>query len=1098
MNILFKILLIGVVFTSVILTDLNAQEDNLQFSHLTTEEGLSYNSVTQIIQDSQGFLWISTFNGLNRYDGYSFKVFMPEASDPKSISSQSAGVILEDKKGFIWVGTTDGLNRYDRKTEQFLRYKNNPQDPHSLSNNLIYSIFEDKSGTIWVGTLNGLNKYNREKDNFTVIKKVNERLNPDSLNSVVSIEEDYRGNLWLGTWNGLTCIQKDGDIVKTYFSQPANAETFEYRKISIIFRDNQGNLWIGINGKGVSKLNPKTGLFTDYFTSPDNPNTISNGFVTSIFQDKTDKLWIGTRNGLNLFNPKTNKFTQIYNDPQKSSSIISNQISSIIEDRSGLIWIGTQAGISKFFQPNNTFYYYQENKNLPSKSLTSSSVITAFVDKKDNIWVGSLGGLDKIVSSSDNARGVIHFRHDPGNKNSLSDNFLRSVVVDHNGIVWIGTNNEGLNSYDPITGKFKLYRYDINDTTSISNNGIISICEDCSGTLWFGTWWGLNRFNRKNEKFTRYLPDPLNSNGLRNNVVWDIFSDSKGMLWLGTDGGGVSELNPKTNKFTNFSSDSINKKYVSNNRVFSIFETRDSIMWFGTIDGLNSYNRETGKTTVYMKKDGLPDNLINGIQEDDKGYLWVATGKGLSKFDRRTKKFINYNKRNGIENLEFIQNIAVKSGDGKLYFGSNGLMYFNPDSIKDEYLDAPVVFTDLKIFNKPVPISSNGILKESITGVKTIYIPQGNDVISIDFALFDFGDVKRNTFRYKLDGFDIDWNDIGTRNSATYTNLLPGKYLFHVRASNNNGVKNEKEASIQIIIIPAFYQTIWFRLVISMVLLSGTVLVVHGRTKKIKKRNILLEQMVSERTKDLDKTIGELNQEITERKKAEEKVKASLHEKEVLLSEKETLLGEKEILLKEIHHRVKNNLQIISSLLYLNSKKIKDKDALDMFTDSRNRVKSIALVHERLYRSKDLGKIDFKEYVQHLTKDLFRSYAVDASAIELDININDIFINIDFAVPCGLIINELISNSLKYAFKDNEAENKKGIIKIDFNKNGSCKLVLIVSDNGIGIPDNLDEKKKNSLGLQLVEALVNQLEGTLNIESNSGTSFKITFNNGKC
>ena len=1079
-----------ITFTALLLLfpNLNAQTSDLKFSHITTEEGLSFNNITNIIQDSRGFLWISTFNGLNRYDGYNFKIFLPDISDPKSISGQTITCMVEDEEGFIWVGTTDGLNKYDWKTEQFTRYKNNPRIPGSLSNDLIYSIFQDDRGTVWVGTLNGLNKYNRNKDNFTVFTKVSDRFNSDSTNSVIYIEEGSEGNLWLSTWNGLTCMDKEGKIIRTYFSQSPDAKKFEYRKISVVFKDRQKNLWIGINGKGLKKLNLQTGEFTDFYTDLHNPNTISDGFVTTIFQDRNNKLWIGTRNGLNIFDPKKNIFTRIFNDPQKSYSVINNKITSIMEDKSGIIWIGTYTGLSRLYYPINNFHYYKE------PFIKNNTVISAFLDNNNNIWVCTMGGLDEIKN---NKKYSIHFSHDPKNKNSLSDDFVRSVFVDKSGIVWIGTNNEGLNRFDPQTGKFQLFTYDVNDSTSISNKGIVSVCEDNSGSLWFGTWWGLNRFDKKTQKFTRYLSNPDNPNGLRNNSIWDLYLDSHGMIWAGTGGGGVSEIDPKTGTFiNNFTNDSTNKYYISNNRVFTILESSDGLMWFGTIYGLNCYNRNTGKTIVYTKEDGLPSNLIDGIQEDKRGYLWIATGNGLSKFDRKNKKFINYNKRNGIENLEFIQNIALKSKDGQLYFGSDGLLFFYPDRIKDEYLTSPVVFTDLKIYNQSVPISRNGILKESITGEKKITLPPGNDVVTLDFALLDYSDVKRNSFRYKLDGFDRGWNNVGTRNSATYTNLPPGKYKFIVQATNNNGVRNQKEASIQMIITPKYFQTLWFKFALGLVIILSAFIIIHGRTKKIKNRNKLLQQMVTERTKDLDKTIQELSREITERKKAEKNVQASLKEKEVLLSEKESLLSEKEVLLKEIHHRVKNNLQVISSLLYLNSKNVTDKKALDMFTDSQNRVKSIALVHERLYRSKDLGRIDFREYVKHLTTDLFRTYAVNPSVISLDININDIFINIDFAVPCGLIINELISNSLKYAFPNYHLENKKGIINVDFNKYDSDKLMLSVSDNGIGLPNEVNKMKNLSLGLQLVDSLVAQLEGTLKVERNYGTSFKIIFNNG--
>ena len=1076
MKILYRLSLI--IFTAILIlfTNLTAQAGGLEFSHITAEEGLSYNNVTQIFQDSRGFLWICTFNGLNRYDGYNFKVFLPDNSDPASISSQSISNILEDKEGYLWISTTDGLNKYNWKTETFERYKNNPQAFSSISNSLIYSIFEDDKGTIWIGTLNGLNKYNRDKDNFTVFKQVSNRLNPDSLNSVLSIEEDSRGYLWLATWNGLTCMKKNGEIIKTYFSQPVNSNTFEYRKISVIYKDKQNNFWIGMNGKGLKKFDPFSGEFTDYYNDPANPNTISNGFITAIYQDKSNKLWIGTRYGLNIFDPKNNNFIRMVKDPNKSSSIISNNISSIIEDKAGIIWIGTTAGISRLYHPLNTFHFYNE-QNL----LKNSSIISAFLDSKNNIWIGTMGGLDEIKN---NRKSSTHFQHDPKNKNSLCDNFVRSVFVDKSGLVWIGSNNDGLNSYDPKTGKFEFFTYDMNDSASISNKGIVSICQDNLGYLWFGTWWGLNRYNKATNKFTRFIYNPLNPIGLRSNLIWALYSDSNGMIWIGTDGGGISELNPKTLKFTNFSSDTTNKNHISNDRVFTIFESSDGLMWFGTMDGLNCYNRETGETIVYNKKDGLPDNLINGIQEDKKNYLWIATGNGLSKFNRKKLKFINYNKRNGIKNLEFIQNIGLNSKDGLLYFGSDGLMYFNPDSIEDEYLTSPVVFTDLKIYNKSVPISENGIIKEAISSLKKISVPPGNDVITLDFALLDYGDVRRNSFRYKLKGFDIGWNNVGNRNSATYTNLPPGSYKFIVRASNNNGVKNEKEATLKIIINPEYYQTWWFRVIIGIGIIFITLFIIHGRTRKIARQNKMLENKVAERTKDLDQSIKELSQEITTRKKAEQKVQASLEEKEVLL--------------KEIHHRVKNNLQVISSLLYLQSKSIKDEKTLNLFNDSQNRVKSMALIHEKLYQSRDFAGINFYDYVKGLIEHLNKTFKNNSREVKTNINIDNIKLSLDTAISCGLIVNELITNAHKYAFPQSWIEqktNKEFRIDINVYNEKNDQYILIVSDNGVGMPENFDIQNTNSLGLKLVNSMINQLGGRIEISNNSGAQFKILFTN---
>ena len=1059
---------------------INAQQNDIHFSQLTVEDGLSINNVTKILQDHKGFIWIATPNGLNRYDGYNFKTYLPDPSDSHSISDYTINSICEDKEGNIWAGTPNGLNRFDNKTEKFYRYKNEPGNPYSLSNDNVFTIFEDTSGCLWIGTLNGLNRYNAANNNFTVFKKISDRLNPDSLNSVLNIEQDYTGNLWLGTWNGMTCIKSDGTIVEQFFAQPADAKQFDYRSTSVIFEDNLKNLWIGSSGKGLKKYNPKTDQFTEFHSSPNNVNTLSSEYVTSIYQDRSNNIWIGTFFGLNLYNPEKEDFKRILSNPQISSSLISNGINTLYEDSNGLMWIGTRGGISTFNQPSNKFSFYRENENEPDKGLVSSSIITAYIDKNNNIWVGTIYGLDEILNKE---KKIIHYKHDPNNPNSISSNFVRSIFIDHEGIVWIGTNSDGLNRYDPATGNFKLYTYDMNNLNSISNNGITAICEDANNKLWFGTWWGFNGFDRKSEKFVRFNANDSSSKGLKNDYIWDLYADEKGMVWIATNGGGVFKFNPADTTFQNFSDDAGNKQYISDKRVFTIFESKDGIMWFGTINGLNSYDRKTGQTTVYDKDSGLPGNLIDGIQEDNHGNIWISTDKGLSKFNRKENRFINYNKRNGLNDLEFLQNVAEKSSNGKLYFGLSGLMYFNPDSLKEEQIAPPVVFTDFKIYNQSVNISDNGILKEAIECIKSILIPPGNDVFTIDFALLDYFEPKKNTYRYKLDGFDIGWNYVGTRNSATYTNLPPGEYTFNVLASNNSSTKNEQETSIQIIIVPAFYQTWWFRILLAVGAFVLTLLFIRNRTAKITKQNRILENRVAERTKDLDRMINELSLEIIERKKAEDKVKVSLEEKEILL--------------KEIHHRVKNNLQVISSILYLQSTNIKDKNIVNLFEDSQNRIKSMALIHEKLYQSKDFAEINFYEYTKGLADNLSQSYNTTEVSVQTKIDINDIKLSLDTAISCGLIINELITNSFKYAFPlewvNFHAAGDEPLIEICVEKKGDDEYQLTVGDNGIGINKNLDVENLDSLGLKLVQSLVNQLNGKVEIFNERGTRYQIEF-----
>jgi two-component sensor histidine kinase/ligand-binding sensor domain-containing protein len=1040
-----------------------------------------------MIQDSRGFIWIGTPNGLNRYDGYSFKVFTPDPKDPYCVSDFIITCLAEDSRGNIWVGTPTGLNKYDWKSEKFYHYKNDPQDVNSLSNNYIFSLLNDKSGTLWVGTLDGLNKYNVNTNNFTVIKLISDKLNPDKLNSVTGLIENYRGSFWLCTWNGLTCMQKDGKILKVLFPTPKIGNIITYRFSSLVFEDQYKNLWIGTNGKGLIKYNQKTGDITNFISSPADPSSISNNYITCMLQDRSGNLWVATSFGLNKFNYAKNNFTRILNNYQISSSLINNTIFTLMQDHDGLIWVGTHAGISKFYQSENNFIHLNQYDKKNGQPLMSDRVMAVYIDKYDNIWVGTIDGLFEVMAKT---RRIVNFKNGIGNGNRLKGDFIRSVFVDSKEIIWIGTNDSGLYMYDPKTGIFKLFTYNSSDDKTISNNGITSICEDNNQNLWFGTWWGLNFYNRKTGIFKRYFTrmSMADSSTITNSYIWDVFKDSKGLIWVGTNGGGVCRINTSNNKITNFSSDNKDKNYISNNNVYTIFESKDGFLWFGTINGLNSYNPATGKTKVYTTKDGLPGYVINGIQEDDKKFLWIATDKGLSKFDRKSGTFYNYNKKEGLSALEFVQNVAQKSKEGLLYFGLNGLMYFNPDSIKDEYLNTPVVLTDLKIYNKSVPISPDGILKESVTVAKSVTIPPGNDDITLEFALLDYFNPKGNSFKYELEGFDHDWNFIGNRNTATYTNLPAGEYRFVVKASNGDFQNSNDEASLNIIVVPEFYQTWWFKIAFAFGVILIAFLIINQRTRSIRKHNKVLENRVAERTKDLDNTINELNQEISERKKVEEKVKAALDEKEVLL--------------KEIHHRVKNNLQMISSLLYLQSKTINEQSLLNLFQDSQNRIKSMALIHEKLYLSKDFARINFSEYVKSLMDHLIRSYKKNDFNLNINITINkDLDFNLDTAICCGMIINELVTNVFKYAFPCEWAKQKslndELYLEINSTKIDDNDYMMSVKDNGVGIPEFIDVKDSSSLGLKIVNSMVSQLDGTIEILRNEGTQFIIKFSDIK-
>jgi two-component sensor histidine kinase/ligand-binding sensor domain-containing protein len=1081
----FQVKLYSIIFLFIIIESPSfvcAQEDEIKFSHITVEDGLTSNGVIQVLQDRNGFIWLGTYNGLNRFDGYNFKAFLPEPNNPTSISNHSIWALAQDDRGNIWCGTQDGLNKYDPITEQFLRYKNNSKDRNSISNDHIYCIHKDATGILWIGTLNGLNRYNPATNNFTVFKRITPIPNPDSLNSVTCIQEDIDGNLWLGTWNGVIKMRKDGKILNSYFEDDPNESGLNYRKINCLFKDNSQNIWVGTSTLGLQKYDVQTKKFVAYRNSKKNPYSISNENITAIYQDKMNNIWAGTKNGLNKLNTETNQFTRVLNDPQKPLSIINNEILSIFEDNNSLMWVGNSGGVSRFYQTTNHFGYIQENINSPKLGLTNSRIAAITIDDKNNIWVGTLDGINKIEY---NKKIIAQIRRstDP---NSIGSGQIMSIHQDRTGAIWIGTNDVSLNRYNPSTGENKQFVYSTKDSNTISNEGVTTICEDRKGNMWFGTWWGLNKYDRTANKFFRFFANKNNSNGLRVDLIWKVIEDSEGMIWIGTDGGGISRLNPETKIFTNFFRDSIHTNTISGNIGVTIFESRDGMMWFGTNNGLDRYDRKTGKFKSYSKENGLPGIFINSIVEDNRGFLWIGTDKGLSRFDRRTETFTNFGMRDGLKDLDFSARVSAIDKDGILYFGTKrGLLFFDPSKIKERNSTAPIAFTDLKIYNQSVPITTDGstILNRSIIGAANIEIPYKDDVITLEFSLLDYYNIRENVFSYKLEGFDNKWNMVGSRNSATYTNLPPGEYRFIVRAYNSSGIKNQKETSLIITIVPTFYQTIWFKVLGFLFLIALTILYVQSRTKKIFQINRTLEFRVAERTKDLDTTINELSTEILERKKAEEKVQASL--------------AEKEILLKEVHHRVKNNLQVVSSLLYLQSLSVKDEATLALFKDSQNRIKSMALIHEKLYQSKDFSRIVFRDYVNSFLEHLNSSHKNQGLAVRTDVHIDNMDLSLDTAISCGLIVNELMTNAYKYAFPPEwlkeQASNYFPLIEIGAKSFEENQFQLIVHDNGIGIASSVDIETSDSLGLKIVNSMVNQLNGTIAIKKGNGTTFEITF-----
>jgi serine phosphatase RsbU (regulator of sigma subunit)/ligand-binding sensor domain-containing protein len=800
-----------------------AQPHGLEFERLSLEQGLSQSVVTCILQDSRGFLWFGTLDGLNKYDGYSFTIYKHEAQNANSLSDNSITAIYEDHLGRLWIGTRDGLNCFDRKTERFTHYRHDPANPHSLSHNNITAIREDRTNSenwLWVGTLGGgLNLFDRAAQQFFhYLPGANNPNGPTgvalSSNEVRAIHFDKAGAMWVGTSEGLNRLvleKRDGvmppPVQITHFkNNPNDPNSLSHNLVWAIYEDRTGYLWLATFGGGLNKFDPVSGQFKRYTHDPANANSLSHNTVRPICEDPLrGTLWIGTSGGLDEFDTTTETFVHHKHDPANSNSLSNNDVWSVYEDKSGTLWAGTYGGgINKFSEAKEKFVHYKNDPTNPN-SLGHNMVMSICEDRTGTLWVGTGGG--GLYQYEARKQRFIRYRHDPANPHSLSNNGVAAIYEDKSGTLWIGT-GEGLDKFDHARRRFVHYRHDPSDPTSLSAKGVSTIYEDHNGTLWIGTGiGGLNKLDRATGRFTRYQYDPANANSLSDNMVYAVYEDAAHELWIGT-AGGLNKFDRVAERFSRYQHDPANPHSLSNNRVFSLYAD-SSTLWIGTWGGgLDKFDKATGRFAHFTEKDGLPNGVIYGILGDPAlrdGNLWLSTNNGLSEFNPHAKAFRNYNADDGLQSNEFNQGASFKNKNGEMFFGGiNGFNRFYPEKVKNNPHAPPIVLTAFKKFDKLVKLDT------SIAEIKRIKLSYRDNFFSFAFAALDYTNPEKNQYAYKLEGFDEDWIYCGTRRYASYTNLDGGTYVFRVKGANSDGVWNERGIALHVIVTPPFWKTWWF------------------------------------------------------------------------------------------------------------------------------------------------------------------------------------------------------------------------------------------------------------------------------------------------
>ncbi|MBI5474933.1 MAG: ATP-binding protein [Ignavibacteriae bacterium] len=821
--------------------------------HLSVERGLSQSSVWSMIQDRRGFLWVGTSDGLNRFDGYTFTTYRHDPADSTSLSNNTVWSLCEDSRGMLWVGTLAGVHRFDPATQTFTRLANDPRYKGTALDALVYSMLWDKTGSLWLSTLKGVSIL----DSTGILREVF----PDgiSIRSTTSphrvLHEDSRGDVWISNGESLfRYVRKSG----TYVRVPIG-EKDERVQILGSTIDRQGVLWFALHQHGLRSFAPVSGRWNSYRRQSGNSASLAGDELRTVCEDNDGRIWCGTIfNGLCVLDRRTGTFATFTPTESGNKDSRFEGVTRILRDRSGLLWVGYDgAGLLKLNPYRNKFHHIL----LPPSDAKASGdnfFKSLIVDRRGDAW---LGMYDQGISVLNRTTGKVkRFRHEPSNPNSPCDNTVLALLEDDDENIWVGT-PKGLDEYVRRTGRFK--HYDLSAFSSGDRRGaaIASLAKDSAGNIWCGTFTQLLRLNRDQNRFERVISLEETFHLPVTPSVTAIASSADGAIWVATLGGGLLKLRSDGTRDRSFTRETSS---LSHNNVKSILLDPDSagVLWIGTEEGLNRYDQKHDSWRVYRAADGLPNEFVYGVLMDRHRGLWISTNKGLSRmetrnFDRPT--FRNYTPEDGLQSYEFNTNVYFQTPGGEMFFGGvNGFNAFYPDSVIDNPHLPALVITRFKKFDQPFDPGGDIGMKDHVE------LQYSESVFSFEFAALEYTNSSRNQYAYMMEGFDKDWVYCGTRREARYTNLDPGEYIFRVKGSNNDGVWNAHDASIRVVIVPPFWRTGWFILVMSLLGVGA----MGGAIRYLATRELRKKIAQLEREKEIH----------TERLRTRERIARDLHD----------------------------------------------------------------------------------------------------------------------------------------------------------------------------------------------------------------------------
>jgi signal transduction histidine kinase/ligand-binding sensor domain-containing protein len=1024
-------------FSTLFGATLSARENSFSFQNLTMEDGLSSNRITTIFQDKDGFIWIGTEDGLNRFDGHTFKVYRNSRANKNSLSHNYVWSLDEDEHGSLWIGTSNGgLNKFDPVHERFTHYRHNPEDSTSLGHDIVQHVYVDKNDNIWVGTWGGgLNLFHPETGSFT--RYNHDPGKPESIgsNKIWCIYEDSRDNFWVGTVDGgLNLFDRDHQSFR-HFLPDGSPDSFGGRSAVTLCEDSNGNLWVGTHGDGLDRYDYETGTFT-HFKANGAEGTLSGDYLFRIIEDNQRLLWIATRSGgLHIYDQKSNIFSSVLLDPYNSENRSTSIARPLFEDSNGVLWIGTFVdGIYKVDRKPSKFSTINKSNGLPE-----DFVFSICQDRLGEIWIGNYTNLTRYNPAD--GKFTTYPLNESGHK-AVAGRRVRYIFEDSSGELWIGTYFGKLNRYDRETDSFIKYDLDFQKNNPDLNN-VRVIFEDSEGMLWFGiNAEGLIKYDPKTDQYELFDTKTESESRISDDAVLCIVEDSERNLWIGTFGKGLNKFDKKNRSFTHYFSSEDDAASLSDNSIIELLIDSRGDLWVGTFSGgLCKYDSRQNNFITYREEDGLAGNFVCGILEDEKNNLWISTSKGISRFNLATNIFKNYDFTLGVQKGEFMPAARLKAKNNRLYFGGvNGITHFHPDSLSSNSLIPPIVITSFKIHNSEARLAKN------IAHTDTVFLHYNEDNFSFEFAALDYTFPERNQYAYMLEGLDENWNYADNRRFANYTHLDPGEYVFRVKGSNNEGTWNEAGAAVVIVIEPPFWETWWFRGVSFLSFIGAAGFMYRKRISNLKKEKRAQEEF--------SKRLIQSQEE--ERKRIASELHDSLGQN-LLIIKNQAAMGMKSED-QGIRHEQLAEISSNASLAIDEVRRI----AYNLHPHQLDRLGLTKALKSILTKIESLSEIHFSDFIE---------------------NIDGIFIK-EHEISIYRIVQECINNIIKHSGATT-AE-----IRITMRDK---ELIIRISDNGQGFEVGKDASNQRGFGMKNLSERIRILEGRLEIRSgiDQGTTISV-------